>query len=174
MTKAHPPALSSPRETILIVDDDEAVRRGLVWTLNSEYRVIEAASRQEATKLIQHEPIDVVISDLHLPPRLEDISEGLLVVEAARERHPPLQVVVITGTDDKSAAEELVHAGGGRLPDEPGGSIRAALANAMVGLKKQYYGKGPTGAKAWILDDYVFVALEDAASPAELGSRLAR
>jgi uncharacterized protein YbcI len=31
----------------------------------------------------------------------------------------------------------------------------------MVGLKKQYYGKGPTGAKAWILDDYVFVAMED-------------
>jgi uncharacterized protein YbcI len=44
--------------------------------------------------------------------------------------------------------------------DEPGGSLRTALANAMVGLKKQYYGKGPTGAKAWILDDYVFVALE--------------
>ena len=30
----------------------------------------------------------------------------------------------------------------------------------MVGLKKQCYGKGPTGAKAWILDDYVFVAME--------------
>jgi len=30
----------------------------------------------------------------------------------------------------------------------------------MVGLKKQYYGKGPTGAKAWILDDYVFVAMD--------------
>lgn len=35
-----------------------------------------------------------------------------------------------------------------------------ALANAIVGVMKQYYGKGPTGAKAWILDDYVFVALE--------------
>lgn len=46
------------------------------------------------------------------------------------------------------------------MPDEPGGSVRTALANAMVGLKKQHYGKGPTGAKAWILDDYVFVALE--------------
>jgi uncharacterized protein YbcI len=57
------------------------------------------------------------------------------------------------------AAEELVHAAGGRLPSE-GGSLRTALANAMVGLKKQYYGKGPTGAKAWILDDYVFVAME--------------
>ena len=57
-------------------------------------------------------------------------------------------------------AEELVHAGGGSMPDEPGGSVRAALANAMVGMKKQFYGRGPTAAKAWILDDYVFVALE--------------
>src|SRR5829696_6375460 len=60
----------------------------------------------------------------------------------------------------ETSAEDLVRAAGGRLPDEPGGSLRTALANAMVGLKKQYYGKGPTGAKAWILDDYVFVALE--------------
>lgn len=57
-------------------------------------------------------------------------------------------------------ADELVHAAGGRMPDEPGGSVRAALANAMVGLKKQYYGRGPTAAKAWVLDDYVFVAME--------------
>ena len=59
-----------------------------------------------------------------------------------------------------SAAEELVRAGGGQMPQESGGSLRTALANAMVGMKKQYYGKGPTGAKAWILDDYVFVAME--------------
>src|SRR5215210_2279917 len=58
------------------------------------------------------------------------------------------------------AAEVLVRSGEGRLPDEPGGSVRAALASAMVGLKKQYYGRGPTAAKAWILDDYVFVAME--------------
>jgi uncharacterized protein YbcI len=57
-------------------------------------------------------------------------------------------------------AMDLVHAAGGRMPDEPGGSVRAALANAMVGMKKQYYGRGPTAAKAWLLDDYVFVALE--------------
>ena len=57
-------------------------------------------------------------------------------------------------------AKELVHAAGGHMPDEPGGSVRAALANAMVGMKKQHYGRGPTAAKAWLLDDYVFVALE--------------
>jgi len=57
-------------------------------------------------------------------------------------------------------AADLIRAAGGRMPDEPGGSLRAALANAMVGMKKQYYGRGPTAAKAWVLDDYVFVALE--------------
>ena len=51
----------------------------------------------------------------------------------------------------ESAARELVEAGGGRMPQEPGGSVRTALANAMVGMKKQFYGRGPTAAKAWIL-----------------------
>jgi uncharacterized protein YbcI len=60
----------------------------------------------------------------------------------------------------ENTAESLVRAAGGSMPDEPGGSIRAALANAMVGMKKQFYGRGPTAAKAWILDDYVVVALE--------------
>ena len=66
-------------------------------------------------------------------------------------------------TDDlkpQNPAEQLVHAAGGSMPDEPGGSVRAALANAMVGMKKQFYGRGPVAAKAWILDDYVVVALE--------------
>ena len=61
--------------------------------------------------------------------------------------------------DPQAAAERLVEAAG-PASDEAGGSIRAALANAMVAMKKQYYGRGPTAAKAWILDDYVFVAME--------------
>src|SRR3954466_5042851 len=74
-------------------------------------------------------------------------------------------------SDNRSAqettGERLVHAGGGKMPDEPGGSVRAALANAMVGMKKQFYGRGPAAAKAWVLDDYVFVALEGGLTRAE-------
>jgi uncharacterized protein YbcI len=60
----------------------------------------------------------------------------------------------------RSSARELVEAGGGTMPQESEGSTRTAVANAMVGMKKQLYGRGPTAAKAWILDDYVFVAME--------------
>jgi uncharacterized protein YbcI len=41
------------------------------------------------------------------------------------------------------------------------GAVRAQLANAIVALFKEYYGRGPEAAKAWILDGhYVFVVLE--------------
>ena len=68
-------------------------------------------------------------------------------------------------TSDRSptpdgAAAELLSAAGAPPPGEGSGSLRTALANAMVGMKKQYYGRGPEAAKAWILDDYVFVAME--------------
>jgi uncharacterized protein YbcI len=56
---------------------------------------------------------------------------------------------------EQSAADELLGAAG-----EQPGSLRAQLANAMVGMKKKFYGRGPESAKAWILDDYVFVAME--------------
>jgi uncharacterized protein YbcI len=58
------------------------------------------------------------------------------------------------------STDELVEAGGDRAPAETG-SVRAALANAMVGIMKNHYGRGPTAAKAWILDDYVFIVMED-------------
>jgi uncharacterized protein YbcI len=59
------------------------------------------------------------------------------------------------------STDALVAAGeGAGGSSEPQGSVRAAIANAMVGLFKTHFGRGPAAAKAWLLDDYVFVALE--------------
>ena len=68
--------------------------------------------------------------------------------------------VAVEDTHARNAADELLRAGAGASTDESSGSLRSAIATAMVGMKKQYYGRGPTAAKAWILDDYVFVAME--------------
>ena len=97
--------------TVLVVDDDESVRRGLYWALNPDFRVLEASSRSDAVELLQREKIDVVVSDLHLPPHRDDTSEGLAIVQAARGTHPPVQAVVITGTSSKQAALDAVKHG---------------------------------------------------------------
>jgi uncharacterized protein YbcI len=46
------------------------------------------------------------------------------------------------------------------MPHEPGGSESAALANAMVGLKKQYSGAGRLRRRPSSSTTYVFVAME--------------
>jgi DNA-binding NtrC family response regulator len=102
---------SEPKGTVLVVDDDDAVRSGLYWALASDYHVLQAASRDEACALINDEEIEVVVSDLHLPPHVDDIGEGLALIDVARAKDPPLQVVVITGSDSKRAALEAVKRG---------------------------------------------------------------
>jgi uncharacterized protein YbcI len=44
--------------------------------------------------------------------------------------------------------------------DRQGGSLLAAISNAMVRARKQYYGKGPTKAKSYMVDNYLFIAME--------------
>jgi DNA-binding NtrC family response regulator len=103
--------LNPTEATVLVVDDDEAIRSGLYWALNDQYRVLAASSRCEATEMLERERIDVVLSDLHLPPHVDDISEGLAIVEAARRARPAVPVVVITGSSSKHAALEAVKRG---------------------------------------------------------------
>ena len=104
---------------VLVVDDDETVRSGLYWALTSDYLVFQASSREEACAVINDEDIDVVVSDLHLPPHVDDIAEGLALIDVARAQDPPLQVVVITGSDSKRAALEAVKRGAYGFLEKP-------------------------------------------------------
>jgi uncharacterized protein YbcI len=52
------------------------------------------------------------------------------------------------------ACDDIVRA----MPEH--GEIRAALSNAIVALMKEHYGKGPTAAKSFLNDEYVFTVLE--------------
>lgn len=45
-------------------------------------------------------------------------------------------------------------------PEIGHGPVRAAIATQLVALKKEFYGKGPVGAKTFINDEYVFAVLE--------------
>jgi uncharacterized protein YbcI len=47
------------------------------------------------------------------------------------------------------------------------GEARAEIANGIVRLQTEYYGRGPTRAKAHITDDVVVVVLEESFTKAE-------
>ena len=47
------------------------------------------------------------------------------------------------------------------------GEMRAAISNEIVRLQAEYYGKGPTRAKTYIVEDLVVVVLEESFTRAE-------
>jgi DNA-binding NtrC family response regulator len=99
------------RATVLVVDDDRVLRRQLYWALEGEHHVLEAEERAEAVEHLRGGQVDVVLCDLHLPPDLTGISEGLAVIEAARAMRPSVPVVVITGSEAKEVALEAIRCG---------------------------------------------------------------
>ena len=60
----------------------------------------------------------------------------------------------------QATGDDLARAGAGASDDDRQAPVRVALSNAMVGMKKEYYGRGPERAKTYINDEYVFVVLE--------------
>jgi len=85
------------KQTVLVIDDHEAVRKQLFWALEENYRVLEADSRNRALGVLSQESVDVILCDLRLPPAASDISEGLAILEAVRKLKPLLPIIVITG-----------------------------------------------------------------------------
>jgi len=113
------PTPTDKQPTILIVEDDPALRSGLKWALSESYCVIEAATRAEAIAAMEGNDVDVVLSDLRLPPELEEITEGLAIIEAARAQQPPVPVIIMTASDSKQAALEAVRRGAYGFFDKP-------------------------------------------------------
>jgi len=90
---------------VLIVDDDETVRRILVELVTScGYPVTEASDGDQAWAQLLNEPADVVVSDLQMPH-----CDGRELCERIR-REPSLRdirVIIISGGMDLPDAWEL-------------------------------------------------------------------
>ena len=55
----------------------------------------------------------------------------------------------------------------GRDPEVNVGEVRARIANEFVRLHRAYYGKGPTRARTYLVDDLVVVVLQETFTTAE-------
>ncbi len=94
-------AVASPfgaGQTVLVVEDDPAVRQVATSTLRSlGFRVIEAGSGDEAAGMLKaHEKISLVLSDVRMPGELNGIDLARLI----RRERPEIRVLLTTGYVD--------------------------------------------------------------------------
>ena len=114
--------------TILVVEDDRDVREIALAVLeDAGYRVLEAASGDDAYRLLLAHPdlrIDALFTDVVMPGRLD----GIDIADAARELRPRLRVLYTTGFADlvRHNRQHDMHAPVLRKPYRPA-ELRASV-----------------------------------------------
>lgn len=85
--------MSAKNKTILVVDDDEDLREGIVSLFEDEELNIEQAGNgEEAYSKILSKSIDLVITDVLMP-----VMDGIQLALKIRESNPGLYVILISG-----------------------------------------------------------------------------
>jgi DNA-binding NtrC family response regulator len=91
---------------LLIVDDEKIALKNLEHVMKKEgYEVVGTQSGQNALKLLEQQPFDVVLSDL----KMEKV-DGMQILKRCNELHPETEVIMITGYATlESAVDSMKH-----------------------------------------------------------------
>ena len=121
---------------VLVVDDQQLLRRGLVMlfgTVDGVDVVAQAAHGAEALAVLRAKEIDVVLADAKMP-----VMDGIELVRRCAREHPDLPVLVLTTFDEPDVVRGAVAAGaaGFLLKDTSiealAEAVRAVAAGGLV------------------------------------------
>ena len=101
--------------SILVVDDDEQVRRVLKRKLEQcHYDVCDAANGKEAIKALEAVPFDLVLTDIVMPE-----TDGIETVRYVRKHHPHVKVIAISAPNNELYLESAAGLGAARVFQKP-------------------------------------------------------
>jgi DNA-binding NtrC family response regulator len=92
--------------SILIVDDEEPIRRLLATYLSSTYACITAASADEAIMLVASRRFNLVLTDITMPG-----ASGLELCQYVQKTFPETIVIMVSGLTDRHDAIEAMRCG---------------------------------------------------------------
>ena len=122
--------------TILVVDDEPAIRRLLRTSLGGQgFGVVEAGSGAEALQQIEREKPDLLILDLGLP----DVS-GIEVIRSVRVRST-LPIIVLSVRDDERGKVEALDLGADDYVTKPFGT-EELVARIRTALRHRFQAQG--------------------------------
>lgn len=122
----------TPEPLVLTVDDEAGIRRLMKLELTGQgFRVITAASGEEALRLVEEQRPDVVLLDVLMPEMT-----GLEVLRRIREQMD-VPVIIVTAKDNDADKVRYLELGADDYivkpfsPDELGARIRAVLRRSL-------------------------------------------
>ena len=89
---AGSPAVSAPKCTLLVVDDEHYILTTLSQLLAADFTVLTADSAEAAREAFARQPIDIILSDQKMPR-----TTGVHLLEWVRDHHPKTVRLLMTG-----------------------------------------------------------------------------
>jgi FixJ family two-component response regulator len=123
------PLVDTARPLIVIVDDEDCIRRALSrLMISAGFRAQAFGSGEEFFASLQATRPDCVILDLHMPAM-----SGFDIQERLRTEQNPIPVVVITGHDSTESQQRALSAGAVAYLRKPvdDQALLAAISNAV-------------------------------------------
>jgi len=102
--------VSEDKPKLLILEDDDGLRRQYRWAL-SDYSLFLAGTREQAMDLMRIERPPLAIVDLGLPPDPDGASEGLAALETILAMAPETKVIVASGNESRIHAMKAISLG---------------------------------------------------------------
>ncbi len=133
--------LETSAATVLLVDDDEALRHSLRFVLEMhQYKVVEADSRKSALAVVAEQPdLEVMLLDLGMPPSAHGPEEGLAVIREVSQSMHAVKIIVLTGQDEEKAALDAIREGAFDFLAKPARveDILQAVRRALLFYRKE-------------------------------------
>lgn len=127
-----------PSPTVVVVEDDPAIREGLVDALGCEgHRVLQAADAAGGRRITLHAACDLVLLDLMLPG-----GHGFEILKEIRRVRPELPVIILTARGRESDRVQGLRLGADDYVVKPF-SIRELLARVDAVLRRVRIHGGP-------------------------------
>jgi putative two-component system response regulator len=98
---------TSMRETLLLVDDEDAVRRVLYLKLSREgYKCEEANGAEQALHVLETVPVALVLLDIKMPDK-----SGIELLPEIKETYPDVAVIMATAVNNVDIAVQCLKQG---------------------------------------------------------------
>lgn len=119
------------RQYVMVIEDDPAIRRGLVDALQfSGYDVLEAATGTVGLAQAQRATFDLLLLDLILPG-----PSGFEILETVRATRPTLPIIILTARGDEGDRVKGLRLGADDYVVKPF-SVRELLARVEAVLRR--------------------------------------
>lgn len=138
-------------ETILVIEDDEGLNRGIAFALSKEgFRVLTAHNLAAGRKIFQEATADLVLLDLNLPD-----GDGLDFCREIRE-HSELPVIMLTARDLETDEVIGFETGADDYITKPFSlSVLKARVSARLRKSVEHADLSPVAGNRWIISDNI-------------------